>query len=187
MTPAQVLKIKNNLPMIMTYSRAVAAPIILGVLMSGSPMAGWIAAVLFMLAAVTDWADGYLARRFNVESNMGKFMDPIADKILVLGAILMLLSMGRVDPIMVFLFLARDIFIGGIRSVAAANNIVIAAKPFGKWKTALQMAAIPCLLIYDPIFGWPLADIGYYGLWVSVGLSLISGFEYTIGYYRNRL
>ena len=97
----------------------------------------------------------------------------------------MLLAMGRVDPVMVFLFLARDTFIGGIRSVAAANNFIIAAKPFGKWKTGFQMTAIPCLLIYDPIFGLPIADIGYYGLWVSVALSLISGVEYTLGYYRN--
>ena len=170
--------------MILTYARAVAAPVILGILMSGWSFAGWASAILFMVAALTDWWDGMLARRYNVESNMGRFMDPIADKILVLGAIVMLLAMGRVDPIMVFLFLARDIFIGGIRSVAAANNLIIAAKPFGKWKTAIQMLAIPCLLVYEPIAGIPIADIGYYGLWVSVGLSLISGAEYTIGYYR---
>lgn len=173
--------------MVLTYSRAVAAPVILGILMSGWALAGWVSAVIFILAALTDWADGALARKYNVESNMGRFMDPIADKILVLGAIVMLLAMGRVDPMMVFLLLARDIFIGGIRSVAAANNMIIAAKPFGKWKTALQMIAIPMLLIYDPIFSIPLADIGYFGLWISVGLSLISGAEYTVGYYKSRV
>ena len=172
--------------MIMTYARAVMAPVIVALLMFW-PWAGWPAAVLFVLASLTDWLDGYFARKWNVESNMGRLMDPIADKILVLGAIVMLLAMGRVDPIMVFLFLARDIFIGGIRAVAAANNIIIAAKPFGKWKTAFQMVAIPCLLIYEPVFGLPLGDIGYYGLWVSVGFSLISGAEYTLGYYKNRL
>lgn len=177
---------KNNLPMFLTYARAGIAPVIVGILMSGWSFAGWLGAILFMLASLTDWLDGYLARKFKVESNMGRFMDPIADKILVLGAIVMLLAMGRVDPIMVFLFLARDIFIGGIRSVAAANNLIIDAKPFGKWKTAFQMIAIPCLLIYEPILGIPLADLGYYGLWVSVGLSLISGAEYTIGYYRSK-
>lgn len=176
---------KKNLPMSLTYARALAAPVILGILMSGWSFAGWLSALLFVLAALTDWLDGMLARRYGVESNMGRFMDPIADKILVLGAIVMLLAMGRVDPIMVFLFLARDIFIGGIRSVAAANNLIISAKPFGKWKTAIQMIAIPCLLLYEPILGIPIADIGYYGLWVSVGLSLISGAEYTIGYYRS--
>jgi len=178
--------LKNNLPMWLTYSRAGVAPLIVGVLMSGWLWAGWTAAILFGLAGVTDWLDGFLARRWKVESNMGRFMDPIADKILVLGAIVMLLAMGRVDPIMVFLFLARDIFIGGIRSVAAANNMIISAKPFGKWKTAVQMMAIPCLLVYEPLFGLPIADIGYYGLWASVGLSLISGAEYTVGYYKSR-
>lgn len=172
--------------MVMTYSRIVLAPLILGILMSGWQWAGWVSAGLFLIASITDWLDGYLARKFNAESNMGRLMDPIADKILVLGALLMLLTMGRVDPVMVFLFLARDIFVGGIRSVAAANNLIISAKPFGKWKTALQMMAIPCLLIYEPIFGVPIADIGYYCLWVSVGLSLISGVEYTVGYYKSR-
>lgn len=176
---------KKQLPMWLTYVRVAAAPFILAILMSGWSWAGWAAAILFILASLTDWLDGYLARKYQVESNMGRFMDPIADKILVLGAILMLLAMGRVDPVMVFLFLARDIFIGGIRSVAAANNMIIAAKPFGKWKTAFQMTAIPMLLIYDPLFKLPIADIGYYGLWVSVALSLISGAEYTWGYYRN--
>lgn len=178
---------KNNIPMLLTYARAAVAPLILGVLMSGWSWSGWTAAILFVLAAITDWLDGYLARKLQVESNMGRLMDPIADKILVLGALVMLLAMGRVDPIMVFLFLARDIFIGGIRAVAAANKMVIAAKPFGKWKTALQMLALPLLLIYEPIFSVPIADIGYYTLWVSVGLSLISGVEYTLGYYRSRI
>src|SRR5438105_474683 len=98
MTPAQSENFKQHLPMILTYARAVAAPFILAVLMSVATWAGWIAAILFMLAALTDWFDGYFARKFKVESNMGRFMDPIADKILVLGAIVMLLSMGRVDP-----------------------------------------------------------------------------------------
>lgn len=176
---------KTQLPMWLTYARAGAGPTILAVWMSGWMWAGWCSAVIFILASLTDWADGYLARKWKVESNMGRFMDPIADKILVLGAILMLLVMDRVDPIMVFLFLARDIFIGGLRSVAAANTIIISAKPFGKWKTGFQMCAIPCLLIYDPLFGIPISDIGYWGLWVSVALSLISGAEYTWGYYRN--
>jgi CDP-diacylglycerol--glycerol-3-phosphate 3-phosphatidyltransferase len=161
-----------------------AAPIVIGISFTGWVWAGWAAAIVFMLASITDWADGYVARKFKIESNMGRFMDPIADKILVLGAILMLLDMHRVDAVMVFLFLARDIFIGGIRSVAAANQIIIAAQPFGKWKTAIQMIAIPCMLIYDPLFQIPLGDLGYYLLWISVALSLISGYDYTIGYYR---
>jgi CDP-diacylglycerol---glycerol-3-phosphate 3-phosphatidyltransferase len=178
---------KHNLPMILTYVRVFAAPLIMAIWMSGWQYAGGVSAFLFVLASLTDWLDGYYARKYKVESNMGRLMDPIADKILVLGALIMLLASNRVDPVMVFLFLARDIFIGGIRSVAAANNLIIGAKPFGKWKTAFQMVAIPMLLVYYPIFGIPIAEIGYYALWVSVGLSLISGAEYTIGYYRSRV
>lgn len=174
----------RDLPMWLTLSRMAAAPIVIFILMTNWVWAGWAAAIVFILASLTDWLDGYFARKYNLESNMGKFMDPIADKILVLGAILMLLDMNRVDPVMVFLLLARDIFIGGIRSVAAANQIIIAAKPFGKWKTALQMIAIPCMLVYDRLFGIPLGDLGYCLLWISVAFSLVSGYEYTVGYYR---
>ncbi len=177
---------KHNLPMALTYSRILAAPVILGILMSGWVWSGWASAVVFILASLTDWLDGYFARRFQSISKMGSLMDPIADKILVLGAIVMLLAMARVDPIMVFLFVARDVFIGGIRSVAAADQVIIAAKPFGKWKTAFQMVAIPCLLVYEPLLGLPIANIGYWALWIGVGLSLISGAEYTMGYYRSR-
>ena len=104
----------RNLPMYLTLMRIFCAPIVMLVMMTGWIWAGWTGALLFMFASFTDWADGYLARKHKIESNMGKFMDPIADKILVLGAILMLLDMNRVDPVMVFLLLARDIFIGGI-------------------------------------------------------------------------
>lgn len=167
----------------MTYFRIIIAPFIMVVLMTNAALAGWIAAIMFIIGSITDWLDGYLARKCGSESNMGKFMDPIADKILVLGSILILLAMGRVDPFMVFLLVGRDIFIGGIRAVAAANHVIIAAKPFGKWKTGIQMIAIPCLMIYEPLFNLPLADLGYFLLWFSVILSVISGAEYTYGYF----
>ncbi|MCB0343353.1 MAG: CDP-diacylglycerol--glycerol-3-phosphate 3-phosphatidyltransferase [Pseudobdellovibrionaceae bacterium] len=173
--------------MIATYARILMAPVLVAILMSPLPHAGLIAAVIFILTSITDWLDGYWARLYQAESAMGKFMDPIADKILVLTVLILLLDAHKVDPIMVILLLARDIFIGGLRSVAASNNVIIAAKPFGKWKTGFQMAAIPCLLVSDELFkDLSLHDIGYYGLWISVVLSLISGVEYTWGYYKNR-
>lgn len=177
---------KMQLPMWATYSRIVGAPFIMLAMSLNVSYAGWLASVLFVLFSLTDWLDGFWARRYQCESAMGQFMDPIADKILVLGALIPLLAMGRVDIWMVFFFLSRDIFIGGLRSVAASNNVIIAAKPFGKWKTALQMVAIPCALIHETVFGIPLGLIGYYGLWLSVLLSMISAFEYTYGYYRGR-
>ena len=174
------------LPMALTYSRVVLAPVLLYIMMTNWFWAGWVSAALFILLSITDWLDGFLARKLNAQSVMGQLMDPIADKILVLSAIVMLLAMGRVDPFMVFLFLGRDIFIGGVRAVAASKNIIIAAKPFGKWKTVFQMIAIPCLLVNEPIFGLPIPQLAYYLLWLSVLLSIISGIEYTRGYYRGR-
>jgi CDP-diacylglycerol--glycerol-3-phosphate 3-phosphatidyltransferase len=185
--PESLSRWQRDMPMLVTYLRIAMAPMVMGAIYIPWAGAGWLAAILFIIASFTDWVDGYLARKYKVESTAGKLMDPIADKLLVLGAIVMLLSMNRVDPVMVFLLLARDIFIGGVRSIAAANQVIIAAKPFGKWKTALQMVGIPLLLVYDPWFGLiPVAKIGYILLWISVILSLVSGVQYTMGYFKNR-
>lgn len=179
-------KWQKDLPMFFTYLRIALAPVILLVMYIPWSGTGWLGASLFMVASLTDWLDGHFARRFGMVSVAGQFMDPIADKMLVLSAIVVLLAMNRVDPVLVFLLLARDIFIGGLRAIAASKQIIIAAKPFGKMKTALQMVAVPCLFIYDPLWGIPLAKIGYIGLWVSVILSMVSAAEYSLGYYRQK-
>lgn len=144
---------------------------------------GYLAAGLFILASITDYFDGALARKFGVESAMGKFMDPIADKVLVSSTLVMLIPSGRLDPFLVIILLARDTIISGLRSVAATENRVIAAGTVGKWKTAWQMIAIPCVLIKDPLFGIiPVYEIGYGILWASVFLSVYSGAQYVHGY-----
>lgn len=175
---------KKKLPMAATTTRFLVAPIIFAVLMSDCPWGQWVAAVLFIFGSLTDWLDGYWARLFHAESNMGKFMDPIADKILVLSVLIILLYYRRIDPISPAILLSRDIFIGGLRSVAAANQVIIDAKPTGKFKTALQMVVIPCLFVDVEYHGIRLIDIGHWGLWISVSLSLISGYQYTIGYFN---
>lgn len=177
---------KKNLPMMATCSRIVFSAIIVALLFTGWKWAGWASAVLFTIASLTDWLDGFLARRFQAASVMGQFMDPIADKLLVLPVLIMLLDIGRIDPFMVILLSSRDILIGGIRSVAAANQVIIAAKPFGKWKTGFQMVAIPMLLIGEPVLSLPLPELGVIGLWISVILSIVSGAEYTWGYWKGR-
>ena len=144
------------------------------------------AALFFILASVSDYYDGYFARKYNAISNLGKFMDPIADKILVTSVLVMLIPSKRIDPIMVIIILCRDTLIGGIRSVAAADQIVIAAKAVGKWKTALQMVAIPAVMIGDVFMGIPFDKIGYYALWISVILSVTSGLDYFLGYLKSR-
>lgn len=177
---------KKSLPMWATYTRIGFTPLIVLSLYLDRPWKGWAAAFIFFVGSLTDWLDGHWARKYHAESAMGKFMDPIADKILVLGALIMLLNVHRVDPLMVILLLSRDIFIGGLRSVAAANSVIISAKPFGKGKTAIQMVGIPLLLIDNFPFDLPTQQVGYWLLWMSVILSFGSGLQYTFGYYRGR-
>lgn len=176
---------KKELPMYATYSRVLIAPLLLLLPAIGIEYANFIGAFLFILGSITDWLDGYWARKYSAESAMGKFMDPIADKILVMAALLTFLTQDFLGSTMVFLLLSRDIFIGGIRSVAATNNIIISAKPFGKWKTGFQMVGIPMIYI-NTLWIIPFAQIGIWLLWVSVVLSIASGVEYTWGYYTAR-
>ena len=177
---------QKQLPMIATSVRFVAAPIFFVVLLAEHDWADILCATLFILASLTDWLDGYWARKFDAMSTIGKFMDPIADKILVLSALVVLLYLDRVDPVMVTLLISRDIFIGGIRSAAAADGLIIDAKSTGKVKTAIQMIAIPCLFLEELIPHLPLHELGYYGLWLSVFLSFKSGWEYTHAYFNRR-
>lgn len=169
-----------------TMSRIFMVPIIVAFLYPNQIILNIFAAVLFIFASITDYYDGYFARKYQATSNMGKFMDPIADKILVTSILVMLVPSDRIDPLMVIIILARDTFIGGIRSVAAADQIIIDAKPTGKWKTALQMIAIPAVMIDQKVYGIPFEKIGYWVLWISVILSVTSGFQYYWGYLKSK-
>lgn len=173
-----------QIPMMITTSRMILSiPILAG--MTTQDL-GWrfFAAGLFIVASLTDYFDGYYARKFNAVSNLGKFMDPIADKVLVTAVLVALIPQGHIDTWMVIILLTRDTLISGLRSVAAADQIVIAAKPAGKWKTALQMVAIPAMIVGQDFAGIPVLKIGSWVLWGSVILSVISGFEYFWGYLK---
>lgn len=178
---------QKNLPTRVTMSRIVAVPFVVAAMKPNTLTWNIVATLLFILASVTDYFDGYFARKYNAVSNFGKFMDPIADKILVTSVLTMLLAMGKIDTWMVIIILARDNFIGGIRSVAAADQIIIAAKPAGKWKTAMQMGAIPLVIISHGTPDLLIFDkLGYGALWISVILSITSGIEYYLGYLKNK-
>jgi CDP-diacylglycerol---glycerol-3-phosphate 3-phosphatidyltransferase len=142
------------------------------------------AAICFIIASITDYYDGYYARKLNAVSNLGKFLDPVADKILVSSILIILLQQRMVDPWMVILFVARDTIVGGVRAAAAADGIVIAAQTTGKWKAALQMIAIPMLIMNDFHPDFLNTKIGYGLLWLSVLLSLKSGYDYCASYYQ---
>jgi len=169
---------QTSLPNIITISRILFVPLIVVALWQGTVQGGYIAAALFILASLGDYLDGYLARKYQVESVLGKFLDPIADKILVTSTLVMMIPAREVNPILVIILLSRDNLVNGIRAVAASENLIIAAGQLGKWKTAIQMVSIPAVLIREPVGFIPSYDLGIALLWLSVILSAYSGFQY---------
>lgn len=170
---------QTSLPNIITISRILFVPLIVVALWEPSTAGGYGAAVLFILASIGDYLDGYFARKYQVESVLGKFLDPIADKILVTSTLVMMIPAREVNPILVIILLSRDNLINGLRAVAASENLIIAAGQLGKWKTAIQMIAIPAVLIRDSIGPIPSYTLGIWGLWLSVILSAYSGYQYV--------
>jgi CDP-diacylglycerol--glycerol-3-phosphate 3-phosphatidyltransferase len=169
--------------------RIVAIPFFTWLLDVPTPMRGFWACIVFTAAAITDVLDGYLARRMGVVSVLGKFLDPLADKLIVMAALVWLVPMGRIDAWVVVLLLAREISVTGLRSVAASEGVVISAGREGKTKTALQMIGIVALVLgfpYHMVYG-PI-DLGVVDM-VHVGralvyLSLLFSFASAAQYVR---
>lgn len=139
-----------------------------------------ISLMIFIVASLTDKLDGYLARRYNLITDFGKFIDPLADKLLVTGAFVTLIQIGKVEAWIVFIILAREFAVTGLRSIAAAQNIVIAASDFGKIKTVSQFVAIIALMVsqyIDIYIGLPIDNIILY---FSLIMTVLSGLDYFI-------
>src|SRR6185312_8124374 len=155
-----------------TIGRVVAIPFLVWLLDTPTPVRGYWAGIVFTAAAITDMLDGYLARKLNVVSVLGKFLDPLADKLIVMASLVWMVPMGRIAPWVVVLLLARDISITGLRSIAASEGVVIAAGESGKAKTALQMVGILMLLIGYPyrmnflLFDLGVVDLVHIGRWL---------------------
>jgi CDP-diacylglycerol--glycerol-3-phosphate 3-phosphatidyltransferase len=139
-----------NLPNLLTMGRIAAIPFFIWLLDSPTPIRGFWACIVFTAAAITDILDGYLARKLGVVSVLGKFLDPLADKLIVMAALVWLVSLRRVPAWVVVLLLAREISVTGLRSVAASEGVVISAGNEGKTKTALQMIGIVALVLGHP-------------------------------------
>ena len=153
--------------------RILVIPLLLVLLDRGGPRDCFWAALLFAGAAITDFLDGYFARKRNLVSVLGKFLDPLADKLIVMASLVWMVPMGRIDAWVVVFLLARDISITALRSIAASEGVVIAAGEGGKAKTALQMVGILMLMIGYPYrFNFGLFDLGVVDL-VQVGARLI--------------
>ena len=175
---------KQKLPNYLTYSRIFFAIPITVLLFYPDFACRFAAAFLFVVASITDYFDGYFARRYSVVSAFGKLMVPVGDKILVTATLIMLVHVQKIHPYLVILLLSRDLLIGGIRAAAAADQLVIAAQSSGKWKTALQMVCIPTLILSLDLFGIPFTMLAISGLWLSVVLSTFSGYQYFAAYQK---
>ena len=157
-----------NIPNLVTFSRIILIPLIVGIFYLPD---GWLsfsaknfaAAAIFIVAAITDWLDGYLARRLNQMSAFGAFLDPVADKLIVVGALVVLLYLARVDPLVALIIVGREIAISALREWMAilGQGKSVAVAFIGKLKTVSQMVAIPLLLYHDPLFG--LVDCQWLG------------------------
>ena len=139
-----------NLPNLLTMGRIVAIPFFVWLLDVPTPVRGFWACIVFTLAAVTDVLDGYLARKLGVVSVLGKFLDPLADKLIVMAALVWMVPMGRIPAWVVVLLLGRELSVMGLRSVAASEGVIISAGAEGKTKTALQMIGIVALVLGYP-------------------------------------
>lgn len=174
-----------NLPNLLAFLRILLAPAMFYILVNANTHfedvhISWInyfAGLIFVIASVTDFFDGYIARAWDQKTKLGAIIDPLADKMLTLGAFLGLMMMDRASPWAIYLILIREFFITGFRVVIAAEGLNLAASMAGKVKTVFQMIAIGFLIMQ-----WPFANLL---LWIAVGLTLYSGFEYIFAYIKS--
>lgn len=172
----------TSLPNLLTLSRIVAIPLVVATFYVDGAAARWIACGLFVAAAITDWFDGYVARSRNQVSALGRFLDPIADKLLVAAVLLMLVAFDRVSPASVLpalVILLREILVSGLREFLAEIRIGMPVSRLAKWKTAIQMVALPVLLVGDVgPHELPVRLIGEICLWVAAVLTMVTGWDY---------
>ena len=166
-----------NLPNKLTLLRIILVPVFIVVLMTGHY---YISAVIFVVASLTDMLDGKIARKYDLVTDFGKLMDPLADKLLVMSALICLVQLGDIPGWMAIVILGREFAITGLRTVAASSGVVIAAGWTGKIKTVLQMIAVVLILLRN----WPFVYLGVpmdqIVLWAAVVMTIVSGAEYII-------
>jgi CDP-diacylglycerol---glycerol-3-phosphate 3-phosphatidyltransferase len=170
--------LKLNLPTLLTLSRIVLIPVFIFTVYL-HPVFG---AIIFAIASLTDFLDGYFARRSGDITKFGIILDPIADKFLVISALIVLVDMERLAAWIAITIVVREFLVTGLRAVALSKDIIIAAEIGGKIKTTLQVIAIICLILKNSLFGIDLYDIGIVLIWASLVLSIISGVQYTFSF-----
>lgn len=172
---------KLNLPNKITLARIFIVPLIVVFLIRPDGWSNTIAGALFILASLTDWLDGHLARRRNQVTDLGKMLDPIADKILVAAGLIPLVALGRVPVWMVVVLLGREFAVTGLRFISLSEGLTIPASRMGKYKTVLQVVAIAMLILHYKALYFHF--LGILILWAALITSVISGAEYFINYW----
>jgi CDP-diacylglycerol---glycerol-3-phosphate 3-phosphatidyltransferase len=165
-----------NLPNALTLLRILAVPVVVVALLGETPNGDVIAAIVFALAAATDGLDGYIARSRESITTFGKLMDPLADKLLIVGALLSLVSLHRLEAWIAMVIIAREVAVTILRTIAAERGIVIAASWLGKAKTVLQIAAVIALIAANPAPAW--VDVLVY---LALAVTVVSGADYFFG------
>lgn len=182
--------LQMNLPNKLTVARVVLVPFFIFFLLTDIvPMSSLWALIVFALASITDALDGHIARSRNLVTNFGKFLDPLADKVLVISALVCFVDMGLAGAVPVIIIIAREFMVSGLRLVTAGEGVVVAAGIWGKLKTAFTMVAIVVILLFAVIFGKDGASYEMWVrvveqvlIWISTVLTVISGAIYLNGY-----
>jgi CDP-diacylglycerol--glycerol-3-phosphate 3-phosphatidyltransferase len=178
-----------NLPNTITLARIVLVPLFLFAFLRDLPYGGIVAAVIFTLAAISDGVDGYLARKNKEVTRLGKFLDPLADKLLVSAALIALVEQGFISTAVAMVMIGREMAVTGLRGIAAAEGTVIAAGPWGKAKTVFQIAFILSAILTESLapgswLQWLADRLSTPLLWGAVVLTVWSGIDYGMGYVR---
>jgi CDP-diacylglycerol--glycerol-3-phosphate 3-phosphatidyltransferase len=176
-----------NLPTQLTLGRICLVPLVVVFLISSEAIHALVAAVLFATAAVTDWLDGLIARRRGQVTTLGKLLDPVADKVLVAAALVSLVQVGQVAAWMVVIMIGREFAVTGLRSVSAAQGVVIAASDLAKYKTVAQYLAITLLILERNVPPGLEGEYVYLSrgmLWAALVLTVFSGVDYFVRFYR---
>jgi CDP-diacylglycerol--glycerol-3-phosphate 3-phosphatidyltransferase len=171
-------------PNSLTLCRIFAIPVFVVLLIGTSRIGTFLAALIFTVAAITDFLDGYFARRWGLVSNFGKVMDPLADKLLVSSAFIMMTSHGWVPAWMICIIIGRELAVTGLRNMISANGEDASASRLGKYKMGFQIAAIIPLLLHYPYFGIHFHVIGMVMLWCALGFTIWSGIDYFIRFRK---
>lgn len=174
-----------NLANKLSLLRILLTPIVVALLYFPGPIVCIIAVLIFIFASITDWLDGYIARHSNMVTSIGKFLDPLADKLLICSVLIMFVKLSWAPAWVVIVIICRELVVTGLRAIAIDEGIILSADRFGKAKTVLQMCAIVPITLHYPIFGMEIWPIGEYVLYAAMIVAIYSGFNYCLKFFHD--